>query len=314
MPLGVGGSTPFAMATNHPTAYNHSFRDTVGYDPKKQSRMKCTYCGCWARKGELCYQCKQPTGPLVLPRRNGYRVEPLVGTKGFPQHYNESYTTNNSGSQSDKVVFSPRQMERLRTASSNGGTFSYEHITKNEGSISPRGSTTQPSALRQRTASAPNHRFYQPGPAHSHSEVFAEQLRNHVASQQRQQADREQEMIAEGRGRNTTEFDEAADVSEEYMYNKKHTPNQQKDVNNTTTNSGGINSSRRSAGAVTITSSHKGVTGGYFYHDEQTALGHKFREESHYDPSKQTKVKCRYCGCWAKKGAACGLCRIVNKV
>ena len=62
-----------------------------------------------------------------------------------------------------------------------------------------------------------------------------------------------------------------------------------------------------------VRGSHKGVTGGFFYHEEQTAKGHKFREESAYEPSRQTKMKCSYCGCWAPKNAPCGLCKTVNK-
>lgn len=62
MSLGVGGATPFAMKSNHQTAYNHSFRDCSGYDPSRQTKIKCSFCGCWAKKGSVCYQCKRPVG------------------------------------------------------------------------------------------------------------------------------------------------------------------------------------------------------------------------------------------------------------
>ena len=104
--LGVNGATPYAQGSNHPTAHNHSHRDVSSYDARRQTRVKCTYCGCWAQKGALCYQCKQPTGPLVLPRRNGYRVEPLVRGNSMRK---------NADSLDDppSLCFSPRQRERM---------------------------------------------------------------------------------------------------------------------------------------------------------------------------------------------------------
>jgi hypothetical protein len=62
MTLGIGGATPFAMKSNHQTAHNHSFRDTSGYDPAKNNKVKCSFCGCWAKKASICYQCKRPIG------------------------------------------------------------------------------------------------------------------------------------------------------------------------------------------------------------------------------------------------------------
>jgi len=44
----------------------------------------------------------------------------------------------------------------------------------------------------------------------------------------------------------------------------------------------------------------------------KTALNHKHRDELPYDPSLQTKVKCRNCGCWAPKCGRCGLCGTVQ--
>lgn len=85
MPLGVGGATTFAMGSNHQTANNHNFRDTASFDVAKQTRVKCTYCGCWATKGKDCGQCKRPTGPVKVPRNNNVKVEPLVKPAAHPQ-------------------------------------------------------------------------------------------------------------------------------------------------------------------------------------------------------------------------------------
>ena len=66
MSLGVNGATPFYMKSNHQTAFNHSFRDESSYDPSKQTKVKCAFCGCWAKKGHPCYQCKRsPSGAMV---------------------------------------------------------------------------------------------------------------------------------------------------------------------------------------------------------------------------------------------------------
>eukprot|EP01065_Artemidia_motanka_P003724 TRINITY_DN11774_c0_g1_i1.p1 TRINITY_DN11774_c0_g1~~TRINITY_DN11774_c0_g1_i1.p1 ORF type:complete len:239 (+),score=61.67 TRINITY_DN11774_c0_g1_i1:72-719(+) len=40
----------------------------------------------------------------------------------------------------------------------------------------------------------------------------------------------------------------------------------------------------------------------------RTALNHKHRDEVPYDPSRQTKIKCSSCGCWAPKCGRCVLC------
>jgi hypothetical protein len=55
--LGVGRNTPFAQNSNYHTIYNHCFRDESGYDPSKQVKVKCAYCGVWVRKGCCCGLC-----------------------------------------------------------------------------------------------------------------------------------------------------------------------------------------------------------------------------------------------------------------
>jgi hypothetical protein len=96
MGLGIGGATPFHMSSNHQTAFNHSFRDTVGYDPSKQVRVKCWFCGCWAKKGKLCYHCHRfqgkapaalhdiiPPRPSTTSARNSARsLTPRSGSTG----------------------------------------------------------------------------------------------------------------------------------------------------------------------------------------------------------------------------------------
>lgn len=42
------------------------------------------------------------------------------------------------------------------------------------------------------------------------------------------------------------------------------------------------------------------------------ALGHKFRDESAYIPSQNSKIKCRSCGCWVTKTKPCALCRTIT--
>jgi hypothetical protein len=43
------------------------------------------------------------------------------------------------------------------------------------------------------------------------------------------------------------------------------------------------------------------------------ALIHKFRDESSYIPSQNTKIKCKSCGCWVTRGKPCSLCRAVTR-
>jgi hypothetical protein len=42
--------------------------------------------------------------------------------------------------------------------------------------------------------------------------------------------------------------------------------------------------------------------------NHHTIYNHCFRETSSYDVSRQSKVKCSYCGVWATKGTYCNLC------
>ena len=62
-PLGVGSSTVFHMASNHQTAFHHSFRNESAYNPRLQTRVKCPSCGVWVRKGTQCKVCKETIAP-----------------------------------------------------------------------------------------------------------------------------------------------------------------------------------------------------------------------------------------------------------
>eukprot|EP00758_Cryptobia_borreli_P010787 Tbor_TRINITY_DN5601_c1_g1::TRINITY_DN5601_c1_g1_i3::g.9437::m.9437 len=152
--LGVGGATPFGMGSNHQTAHNHNFRDAVPFDPAKQTRVKCTYCGCWATRGKDCSQCKRPAPAAKVPRNNNVKVEPLSSIK-------------------------------------RGGSV------------------------------------------------------------------------------------------------------------------GGLQPSVSNISVTSSASSKQSLP-------TENAFHHKFREETTFDPSKQVKVKCQFCGCWAKKGAPCSLCKRVT--
>jgi hypothetical protein len=79
VPLGIGGATPFQMRSNHQTAFNHSFRDTAPFNPV-QSRVKCGFCGVWARKGGPCYLCRRFVKGLPAPRDNSVKVAPSEST------------------------------------------------------------------------------------------------------------------------------------------------------------------------------------------------------------------------------------------
>jgi hypothetical protein len=68
MSLGIHGATPFFMKSNHQTAFNHAFRDESPYEPAKQTKIKCTFCGCWARKGFPCYHCKRSQNGTTMNR------------------------------------------------------------------------------------------------------------------------------------------------------------------------------------------------------------------------------------------------------
>merc|ERR1719502_124031 len=43
---------------NSALAINHVFREESSKKP--QEKIKCTSCGCWAKRGGTCYFCKQP--------------------------------------------------------------------------------------------------------------------------------------------------------------------------------------------------------------------------------------------------------------
>eukprot|EP01064_Diplonema_japonicum_P023820 TRINITY_DN34255_c0_g1_i1.p1 TRINITY_DN34255_c0_g1~~TRINITY_DN34255_c0_g1_i1.p1 ORF type:complete len:134 (+),score=21.77 TRINITY_DN34255_c0_g1_i1:59-460(+) len=42
-------------------AHTHQHRDVTSYEHTKQTKVKCTSCGCWAKKGANCGFCKRPT-------------------------------------------------------------------------------------------------------------------------------------------------------------------------------------------------------------------------------------------------------------
>lgn len=55
--LSIGNFTPFSQASNYHTVLNHRFREESAYDPAKQVKIKCPYCGIWAKKGSTCSLC-----------------------------------------------------------------------------------------------------------------------------------------------------------------------------------------------------------------------------------------------------------------
>lgn len=65
--LSIGHSTPFAQSSNYHTVLNHRFREESAYDAAKQVKIKCPYCGIWARKGGVCSLCgtRIPGGPAA---------------------------------------------------------------------------------------------------------------------------------------------------------------------------------------------------------------------------------------------------------
>lgn len=65
--LGIGGATPYHQPSNHNTAFNHSFRSPVSYNPRQQTKRKCSYCGVWAEKGTNCYLCGTPVATACRP-------------------------------------------------------------------------------------------------------------------------------------------------------------------------------------------------------------------------------------------------------
>lgn len=69
MPIGIGQSTPYKMDSNHQTALNHCFRDEAKVDIHQNTKVKCTSCGVWAKKGGCCYLCKRPVATMPLQRR-----------------------------------------------------------------------------------------------------------------------------------------------------------------------------------------------------------------------------------------------------
>lgn len=68
--LGIGRNTPFSQGSDYHTAFNHKYREESGFDPSKQVKVKCSYCGIWARKGAPCSLCgtRAPGGQLELRR------------------------------------------------------------------------------------------------------------------------------------------------------------------------------------------------------------------------------------------------------
>ena len=234
MPLiGVGGATPFAMASNHPTAFNHTFRDEVGYNARAQVKMKCPSCGCWARRGAACYLCKTPVGGFVLPRHNNVKVVPSG---------DHTFTDATLGG-----VAPPTQH---RAASRVLVTAARSASTHRSGSAAPP--TRRPaSAGGTRTASA--------------------------------SASRPASAAASARGPATAATPAAAAA---------------------------YSTSRgRPHSAAPAATPPKDEVGRHRY----TAHAHTFRDTSSKNVAAALeKVKCRSCGCWAKRGKPCYLCHAVT--
>lgn len=81
--LGVGHATQFSQNSDYRTVLNHRFREASAYDPLKQTKVKCPYCGVWARKGYQCTLCGtkiagQPP-QLMLQQRSRSR-SPAAGS------------------------------------------------------------------------------------------------------------------------------------------------------------------------------------------------------------------------------------------
>jgi DNA-directed RNA polymerase subunit RPC12/RpoP len=82
--LGIGVSTPFSQPSNYQTVLNHRFRDEAPYDPSKQTKMKCPYCGVWARKGRTCSLCgtQVPGAPPPQRMEQSRARSPAAGSNG----------------------------------------------------------------------------------------------------------------------------------------------------------------------------------------------------------------------------------------
>lgn len=124
--LGIGGSTPYEMKSNHKTALNHSFRSGSSFNAKAQTRVKCHFCGCWATKGKRCYHCQRPQGRYVPPRNNNVKVEPnvefsLKSKLPTPQHQQQHIdpVKNIVDAPADKGKSAPPKKFAPRTAASN---------------------------------------------------------------------------------------------------------------------------------------------------------------------------------------------------
>mmetsp|Transcript_12844 Transcript_12844/g.39906 ORF Transcript_12844/g.39906 Transcript_12844/m.39906 type:complete len:189 (-) Transcript_12844:287-853(-) len=128
--LGIGQSTPYHMGTDHPTALNHCFRDTAPYNPAAQARIKCPFCGVWAKRGENCYLCRRFVKGIPAARDNSVRIS--VGRRT---------PTNNS-------LASGRSVS---AGGGGGGSYAAQHeISMN----SARGRHVDPSAPRDNRAAA----------------------------------------------------------------------------------------------------------------------------------------------------------------
>lgn len=126
MTLGIGGATPYSMKSNHQTAYNHSFRDTTGYDPAKNNKVKCSFCGCWAKKGSTCYQCKRPVGT------GGHSVAPYPSQPSTPR------VASASRSSFDQPGLRPRSSSgRLSTSSSRVPDNALQHQFRDTSGYDP---------------------------------------------------------------------------------------------------------------------------------------------------------------------------------
>lgn len=124
--IGIGVSTPFSQPSNYQTVLNHRFRDETPFDPSKQLKMKCPYCGVWAKKGRECSLCgtRVPGGPPPQRMERARSKSPATSRREpRPSVSRQTHFDTSGGPAVTPNSRSGRAMERPSTPRNGGSSW-----------------------------------------------------------------------------------------------------------------------------------------------------------------------------------------------
>ncbi|CAD2220477.1 hypothetical protein ADEAN_000799900 [Angomonas deanei] len=254
-------SSSIKSPSKYTNANGHQFRDVGPYEPSKNDRIKCKFCGCWAKKGKACYQCHRTAdGTLVKPKKRTSTSQP--------------HTEEQEHEPSDEEV-----------------EESSVQVTSTADEAEGRRSSSIKSPSKYTNANG--HQFRDVGP-YEPSKNDRIKCKFCGCWAKKGKACYQCHRTADG---TLVKPKKRASTSQPHTEEQEHEPSDEEvEESSVQVTSTADEAEGRRSSSIKSPSKYT------------NANGHQFRDVGPYEPSKNDRIKCKFCGCWAKKGKACYQC------